>query len=509
MCRNSRVARLVLAAGLASEAAFAQSSVADAADAPAPSATPAEPEIPGVGPHLGSPRAFVDYSDGTFYFRSADDNFVLGTGGRVHIDTYAFRGPGVGRFRRGNGGGLSAHMFFRRFIIELGGIVRKHWFFWVGGNFAPTQLDVNQAPASSAAVYDGFAGYQLDPHRQVYVGQYNAPFTMENVTSSRWLDLMERALVIRTVATPYNKDLGVTIWGATRDGAAPFEYQLGVVGGDGMNRPSVDDRVDVMGRVVVRPASSVKGPIHRFHVGASARAGSRDDDYVSYDAPSMSTPGGYVFWSPVYRAGDGTSVHVVPAGNQVAAAAELYLPFERFDVKSELVYVTEGRREAPGTDRGATLRRGRLEGTGGYVQLSFWPLGTPRINGHPAGRYFSLRPPKHRGAEAPYGLQLVLRAEAMRLRYGGNARTPELPDGELSAQTTRIHVNALQAGVTYWATKHVRLTAEYSLYGFPGAPLSAGAAASNQAAAPGANGQPAQPSADHLHELSFRVGLAL
>jgi hypothetical protein len=62
--------------------------------------------------------------------------------------------------------------------------------------------------------------------------------------------------------------------------------------------------------------------------------------------------------------------------------------------------------------------------------------------------------------------------------------------------------------VNYWATKHVRLTAEYSLYNFPGTPVSAMSGARNQAMAPGARGG-TDPSARVLHEISFRVGLAL
>ncbi len=453
-------------------------------------------------------RAFIDYSNGTFFLRSADDNLIVATGGRVHVDTYAFAGPGTHDYHRANGTGLAPNMFFRRFVLESGGIVRKHWFFWVGGNFAPTQVDSSQNPMSTAGVYDGFIGYQSSPSHQLYVGQFNAPFTMENVTSSRWLDFMERALSIRTLATPYNKDLGVSYWGAIGKGVAPFEYQVGLFGGDGMNRPNVDNRVDGMARFVVRPlARTTKDAIQRLHVGISGRGGSRDDDYVMYDAPALSTPGGYAFWSPSYKAADGANVHVLPSGNQIAAAAELYVPFERFDIKGELVYVNEGRREAAATDRRATLRRGRFDGFGGYAQISYWPIGTARINDHPAGRYMGLKPPKDRGAESPFGLQLLLRGEMMRLSYDGNARTRQVGDGEISSTTTDIQVNALQAAVNYWATKHIRLTAEYSLYQFPGTPT--GANATNQAVAPGVKASPAQAAADHLHEISFRVGLAL
>jgi phosphate-selective porin len=332
---------------------------------------------------------------------------------------------------------------------------------------------------------------------------------MENVTSSRWLDFMERALSVRTLGAPYNKDLGLTYWGALKEGVSPLEYQIGVLGGDGMNRPSVDNRVDVMGRVVVRPLAGEKGPLERLHVGGSARYGSRDNRSVMFDAPSLSTPGGYAFWSPVYTTADKTEVHVIPSGDQIAVAGEVYVPFERIDLRGEVVYVNEGRREATSVAKKDSLRHGTLSGWGGYAMVSYWPLGSPRVNGNPAGRYFGQKAPKDRGNEFPYGLQLAVRGEMMRLSYDGNARTEQVPDGSISAKTTDIQVNALQAMATYWATKHVRLTAEYSLYMFPGNPPSSPGDVTNQAAAPGAKASPAQPSADHLHELSFRIGLAL
>jgi phosphate-selective porin len=451
--------------------------------------TPPPTEEPEPPPPLG--RAYLDYSDGTFYLRSAHDNLIISTGGRVHIDGYGFAGEGVTAYHRSNGTGLVPYMFFRRFVLETGGLIRKHWFFWVGGNFAPTQVDTNENPVSTAAVYDGFIGYQW-PHLQLYVGQYNIPFMMENVTSSRWLDFMERALSVRTIGAPYNKDLGITFWGATGEGVAPLEYQIGLFGGDGMNRPNEDYRADLMGRFVVRPFASgdSKDVLSRSHIGMSGRAGSRDDAYVMYDAATLSTPGGYAFLPPTYTADDKTEVHVIPSGNQFAGAAELYIPFERFDVKSEAVYVHEDRREAPVTDRKTTLRRGTLEGIGAYAQISWWPWGAVRVNGHPAGRYLGIRPPSDRGAEYPFGLQLLLRGEIMRLAYDSNARTPEVPQGKLSAVSTGVDVDALQAAATYWATKHIRVTSEYSLYHF-----------GNQVAG--------RPQIDLLHEISFRLGLAL
>ncbi len=483
--------------------------VAPVAPAPEPPAPPAPP-----GPYAPTltlndptaPRARLDYSDGSFYFRSADDNVILTPGARVHIDTYGFAGKGVEAYRRANGTGLATNMFFRRFILEMGGSIRGKWFFWIGGNFAPSTLDANAATTSSANVYDGFVGYEATPHLRFFAGQYNAPVTMENVTSSRWLDFMERSLSVRTMATPYNKDIGFLGWGETEKGHV--EYQLGVLGGDGMNRPSVDNRVDAEGRVIVRPLASQSDATSKFHFGGSFRYGSRDPNHVFYDAPTMSTPGGYAYWSPSYKSGT-QEIHIIPSRSQFALAGEVYVPFERFDIRGEVVYLDEGRREVDAVDRGTTLRSGSLSGVGGYAQVSYWPVGTPRIGGNPAGLYYKVRQPKDRGAEAPFGLQLLLRAEAIRLNYRANDHKGDTA-GDLSGKTQNIDVNAFQAAVNYWATKHVRLTAEYSLYQFPGTPaVSGGPAPSNEAGAPGARSKANDVTASALHELSFRFGLML
>src|ERR1700712_850357 len=221
---------------------------------PAPSTVIVEPQ---AGPVVlqavpaKEPNATLDYSDGTFYLRSHNDNLIVTVGGRLHIDFYDFAGKGVPDYHRGsNGTGLKPNLFFRRAILEFGGMIRKQWFFWMGGNFAVTQLDAAQGVVSPAGIYDAFAGYMPIPNLKFYFGQYNQPFSMENTTSSRWLDMMERSLTIRTLATPFNKAEGLTAWGETHNKS--FEYAIGAFGGDGQNRPNVDDRFDGTIRLVAR-----------------------------------------------------------------------------------------------------------------------------------------------------------------------------------------------------------------------------------------------------------------
>jgi phosphate-selective porin len=462
----------------------------------------------------------VDDVNGFLWLRAPNDAVTVNPTARVQLDTYAFAGPGVSTYQRANGTGLKLNTFFRRFVLEMNGTIRDNFFYWLGGNFAPTTLDGAQNSTPSANVYDGFIGWEPLPNLRFVAGQFNMPFTMENVTSSRWLDFMERSLTVRAVGAPSNKDIGLMAWGELPNGM--LEGMVGVFGGDGMNRFSVDNRVDLSGRVVLRPLVSMQGALRDLSVGGSFRYGSRDPNAVLYDTYAMSTPGGFQFWSPVYGKGV-TETHVIAAQKQVAGAAELYVPIDRFDLRSEVVFVNEGRREAFITELWNTQRFGHTKGISGYVQLSFWPLGTPRVNGRP-GTYTRPRPPKDGGTDPDYGLEVALRGELVRLKYQSNDGTPNATPGELSADTDTISVNAYQFGVTYWATKHLRFTGVYSLYHFPGTgpavinPRTGVAKqpdgkVTNQASAPGARAQQGDGAPDFdahdLHEVSFRIGLVL
>ena len=456
--------------------------------------------------------------EGQFYLRSADDSFLLMAGGRLQVDSYGFAGPGVADYQRANGTGLKANMRLSRLRVELSGRIRQHWFFWLAAEAAGNQqLDGAQKPSSSSlGAADAFVGYDACSWFSIRFGQFDAPFTMENMTSDKWLSFMERSLTARAVGFPANKDLGVMVTGKTTKEHA--EWMLSYMGGDGQNRPSVDSRGDAIGRILVRPFASAEGSlVQRMHVGMSGRWGKRDPAYVRYDASTMSTPGGYAFWSPVYGSG-ASETHVLPSGIQRAIDVELFLPLGRFDLQAEGLMVHDERRESlalgsgPGGIAPNIERAGTLSGITYYVQLAFWPCGVPRIAGEP-GRYPD---PKIKWGDSTigkYGWQLVARWEQMFLKYDSVSRsgfddaTGTLPVGVkvggLDAATNDLHVNVFQFGSTYWATKHVRVTWMWSMYMFPGG------ATDNQALAPGAKGTAKDGDARVLHEFSARLALAL
>lgn len=488
--------------------------------------------------HDGYPLA--GYHNGLFFLRDHHDNFHLYIQGRSQIDFYSYLGGGV------SDTALHPTLFIRRVRPEVTGEFLGHFRFMIAGDFGATALDnprgttelaagppgstpnattARFAPADAtrfqAQATDVFINYRRGSIFNVMVGQMDAPFTMENRTSDKYIPFMERSIAVRALGIPTNKELGGMVWGETEDRFV--YYSVGPYMGDGMNRPNVDSRMDLYGRAFVHPfaksAMSKTDPLRDAQIGGSVHYGSRDRAWVNYDYPALSTQGAFNFWNPTY-AGQNGPVHIMPAGDQIALAGELRVPISRFDLTSEVVYVSNGTREAlEGYQATTSDRFGRLRGVSYYAQVGFWPFGKRDINGVPGyGNPPRLDFSKPDPVVADRALQLLAKWEQLSLSYKSASRSgtpdPKNIDGD-------IKVNALSFGVNYWATKHVRFTLNYVLNMFPdSAPVSPSAAGGPQqtpdqrAQAPGntlAKGvdDHARDNAHTLHEILARFAIAL
>ncbi len=444
----------------------------------------------------------IAYHDGRLSLHAGP--VTLSPSGLLQFDGYSFFGPGVKDYQRPNGTGLETNLAGRRIRLELGGRVLEKWSFLIGVQAGGP--GASGSPSPNVTPLNNFVAYEASPMLRVQVGQFRVPFTLDNVSGIRWSDFMERSLTASAVGAPLIRDLGAMVWGGTSDSA--IWYALGYFGGEGGNRPSTDNRGDVIGRFVFRPLWKRDGAIRQLHVGVSGRYGRRDPHYTQYDAPAMSTPGGYTFWSPSYAGPDGVT-HVQPSGDQAAAAAELFVPFRRFDVRAEGVWVHDERREVFAATRDNTERAGTLSGLSYYVQATWWAYGEPRIVGAP-GHY---GPPPEPPRTRVRALSLSARWEQVRLDYDsidrsfrGDTLVPGVRRGGLDARTTKLRVDAVQLAATYYATQHVKVMAQWSLFRFPGEP-----GVDDQATAPGAHPNApldARARADVLHEVSGRVQLS-
>jgi Phosphate-selective porin O and P len=447
------------------------------------------------------------YHNGSFYVRSPDDVFRLYVQGRVHVDYYDAFASNIGSLAPGVAPAQGFEL--RRARLELAGEFFQTWQWQVGAEFAPSTDDnvaANTAslackvsattsaetcipqenpvdnPSSKPAPTDAFVNYAGTPWTNVQVGQYYLPFTLENRISDNTTAFLERALVVRTIGVPLQRDIGAMFWGESPDRV--LYYAAGVFNGDGPNRPNPDTRYDFAGRAVVRPlAKTTEGPSKWAEVGVSAHGGSRDSTRVGYDMPALTTAEGFSFWKPTYTDSFGRLIHILPSGQQTAFGADLYVPIGNFDVTSEFVYANYHTREAvDGLQLSPfTERIGALAGWGLYAQVGYWIIGDHEIIGYPSyGRPIHVdftqpqNPPKH-------GLQAVARFDQLTLQYQGasrggtaNARTP---DGD-------IDVSSFMLGINYWATRHLRVSLDYGYYALP-----------------------SSSALSSLHEVSARVGV--
>jgi phosphate-selective porin len=471
------------------------------------------PPPPPVEP-IVAPPPLAGWHGGLFYLRDPNDNFRLYIQGRAQVDVYSYFGPGVPDTK------LKGTIFLRRVRPELSGEFLGRWQWMLAGDWvgATTPIDNANGAAGSdaqtvgirAQATDVFLNYRADKVFNLQVGQYDAPFTMENRTSDKYIAFMERSLAIRALGIPSNKEAGAMLWGETSD--RYIFYSVGVFNGEGQNRPNFDDQAQIMGRVFTHPISD--GPLKDAQIGGSFLYTGRNSNYVYYNYPNMATQGNFTFWRATLGSG-ATAVRIIPSGIQEAFAGELRIPYDQyFDLQGEFVYVNNGTRESLQSAASTfTERKGTLKGYGYYAQLGFWPLGHRDINGAPGYENPSHVDFKKADPEVPpRALQLLLKWEQLNVTYKSADRTGSPNPGT----DGDIKVNAFSLGANYWATKHVRLTLNYVLNMFPDSSVGMGGfqgSPTNRAIAPaqtlrtGVNDD-ARSNAHTSHELLGRLAVA-
>jgi hypothetical protein len=509
--------------------------------APAPEPPPA---VPSPFPEGESPDERMDlagWRDG-FFLRDSRDIVRFYPHLLAETDFYSSFGPGVSAVKAPDvAAGLKPHLFLKRVRIGFDAELFKRWSVTAlidfGGQplantsgtgeasaappgMAPTASSGRYAPvqtvASAPFPADVFINYSVCKCFNIEVGHFNSPITMDNRTGDDYYPLMERNVAIRSFIMGNSpRDLGGMLWGEL--GPRVFDYELGVFGGDGQNRPSVDADVDFIGRIYARPfAGGATNDFAKFfQIGASGRHGTRDPSAVGYDYASLTTGEGFVLWKPTYTDSLGRLIHVIPSGAQNTIGGELRMQVGRFALQGEAYYLANDTREAvdgyqlpSSSGKQFTERFGRMLGVGWYGNLSVWPFGDPFLTPEPGvyqPRHLDLasKPPSH----TPHGLEVTVQVAGVNGSYHGATRL----DSKADSKTPMGDIDVYQIGIaaSYWHTKHARFTVNYNAYVTTGTP--GNAAGQNEALVPSnlttdANGT---PGGGHvLHELGARLAIA-
>jgi hypothetical protein len=483
---------------------------------------------------LGQEKAeaipFAGWRDGP-YLRDEQGRFELFLSGRMQLDFYDFFGSRVKDITAPDGGqAFKPRLFLRRLRPEIGGELFGRINFYLGlelggqglgnanGKTENAAANAGQAPtadtASFAAVQSAGASASLTdtwinvralPELSFQIGQYDAPFSLENQTGDKFLALMERSLAIRSFVFPTNKEIGITAWGDLGRTTRIAGYELGVFLGDGQNRVGIDNKFDYMGRVFALPFAPLKGLAEKIQLGVSARYGDRDKHQVGYDYQPIATAGGINLWRTTYRDSHNRTTHVLPAGGQLALGGELRVPLWRFDLRSEAYWVHNQTREAiDGYQLTNSERFGQVRGVGWYAQLSVWAAGDTFITPDPG---LSRRPVKTNRAKQPafkHGLEIVALISGVHAEYDGAGRSGEYDSKTPGAPGTATKIDIFQYGfgANYWVTRMFRASVNYNLYHTPKS-----GTADNQAVVPGNTVKEKDPDAHMIHEVSARIGL--
>ncbi|HVT09110.1 MAG TPA: porin [Polyangia bacterium] len=418
---------------------------------PAPAPVPA-PVVEAVPPPLAA-EPLSGFSDGTAFLRSPDNAFVLFPSGRLQVDSYVFHSANKVP---------NDSFLLRRARLEVGGWIGGFVYFWLAGDFAsgPPPAAAPVAPANLATTDDYVA---LAPWKNLVilqVGQYDAPFTLENRTSDKYFDFMERSITVRAFGIPDNKEIGAMLHGF--NDARNFYYSLAVVNGDGQNFKNADNHFDLMGRGWIAPFSFTgEGPLHDVEIGASFWTGDRSNTLA---LPSQTTQGGFTFLNmgsfTAATGGTTNTYQLRQVGRLNSVAAELNAPIaHRYGARGEFVWrhspLAEEVIAANGTGAlqpgvaGADLR-----GTSFYAEAFVWLLGDDRIIGDQQG----IEPLSRFGK---FGVKAVRDGVMVALRYEHLDETVSDPDTKGSPAVGKTVVDSGELGVNYWHTKRFRATFNY------------------------------------------------
>jgi hypothetical protein len=473
---------------------------------PAPGAAPAAVEppaaVPSPFPEGESPDERMDLAgwNSGFFIRDSRDMFRFYPHFLAEMDFYSSAGGGVyaGSDPKAPkdvkaadvAAGLKPRLFVRRARIGFEAELLKRWsagaILEFGGqqvgNLAGNQEQLaappGQSPTATSGRYaavesvattptpaDVYINYSVCKCFNIQIGHFNIPFSMDNRTGGLFYPEIERTAAIRSFVLGNSpRDIGGMIWGEL--GPRVFVYELGVFGGDGQNRPSVDARVDFIGRMFVRPfAGGATSDIEKWtQIGVSARHGDRDPQSVAYDYANITTSQGFALWKPTYADSTGRLVHIIPSGSQNEIGGELRLQVGRFAFQGEAYFVANNTREAiDGYQLTNTERLGRMKGVGWYGQINVWPVGD---------KFFALEPgiyrPRHLDlsqkppARMPHGLELVGIVSGINASYKGATRMESKPDAKTPMSDITIYQFTAQAN--YWHTRHARVGFAYSAY---------------------------------------------
>lgn len=234
-------------------------------------------ESEGSAPEPGSPAAAGSNRIDVFFknglqAKSQDGNFELKIGGRVivHYREYLRHSERISR----------DNFAFREVKLDLKGKIWKDFGF---------RVEINGSGNSAFVVDDGYLSWERWSFLKLKVGQFKAPFSIEQTTSTLFIDMPERGPSDRLVP---GYELGAMVHGEIVEKV--LEYNLMVANGTLKAAENNSDK-DFYARLQLRPFARMESDfIKGVHLAIAGNWGKRGlatgTMPYTYSAPSTQTP---------------------------------------------------------------------------------------------------------------------------------------------------------------------------------------------------------------------------
>jgi phosphate-selective porin OprO/OprP len=167
------------------------------------------------------------------FLKSADDNFRIEFGGRLQADFDAAE-DGT---RTLSGSALGSQFLIRRARLNIDGSLYQ----WIG-------FRIKADFTEGVSLKDGYLDLAFFPELRFRAGQFKVPFSLEELTSSRFIDFVERSIVNELAPS---RDRGVMLYGDLFD--RRVSYFLGGFNGTGEDTSDNNGDKDLAARVAFTP----------------------------------------------------------------------------------------------------------------------------------------------------------------------------------------------------------------------------------------------------------------
>ncbi|GEM_PF-6308990 len=375
---------------------------------------------------------------GKFFLRDAENKFRFSPKIRLQIDaTSAFPEKNAAR---------KTTVFLRRARPELSfGLFQEKIQAFLGAELA------SKAPN----ITDAWIRLFIHPWFSLQFGQFSVPFTLEAMTSNKYIDFIERA-AINTNLTPGDKEQGLMLFGGAKDGL--FIYHVGAFNGSGQNKKNENGVFDVTGRVASKPLVRSENLFSNLQIGGSFSLTPRDDSQDTRIGRRVSKDWLQSATKKRFFASEGLIVE----GLQTRFAGELSLPIDRVVLRSEAITM-HSKTHRVNDMQVRTSEGGTLNALGVNLTLGYWIVGKRHIKqygGVPKRKVIPKFLPLAGKEKEDFNVQILLRGEWLNADYSPGEKTAVALADPTNDGNYQWWIGT--AGINFWWTKHLRLSFNYT-----------------------------------------------